>query len=328
MLLARAWQGKREARRRAAANLKPASFTTTPPPHPGASQDDAAGNAGQATKRVRAGDIYALVADSGVQTTLELLSLAHSRAAGGDAALAQFCTRVGPQRLSELLGNARAVTEAPRALAASAASRLDLLRQAAVELECTCSGAWLPGARRVLENNGEDVAAFCRDVCRALELGARRGTNLAIVGVPGCGKSTIFDSLDCIFKVMGKPERGSSFPLAGMMDAHILVWQDYCHHDSTMLFEDILSLSVGESIEIRVPHSRNVRHRNTAPMFYTSQQELRVQRRDAALSEQLNAAMAERFCTRIWQMPLPLSERLPNFPRCGRCCAAFFLLNR
>lgn len=303
-------------------------YSPLPPPSCEAWQDSAAGSQQHAAKRVRAGDIYALVAESGVRTTLELLSLAQRRAAGGDAALAQFCTRVGPQRLDELLSNARAVVEAPRALAASTSSRLDILRQAAVQMECTCSGRWSPGARRVLENNREDVAAFCTDVCRALEVGACRGTNLAIVGVPGSGKSTMFDSLDQVFTVMGKPERGSSFPLASIFSAHVLVWQDYCHHDSTVLFEDILSLSVGESVEIRVPHSRNVRHRNTAPLFFTSQQELRVQRRDAALSEQLNMAMAERFRVRRWHMPLPLTERIPNFPRCGRCCVAFFLLNR
>ena len=38
-----------------------------------------------------------------------------------------------------------------------------------------------------------------------------------------------------------------------------------------------------------------------------------------------NQAMDERFKTRMWSQPLQMSERVPDFPRCG-CCFANFIL--
>ena len=127
---------------------------------------------------------------------------------------------------------------------------------------------------------------------------------------------------------MGKPGRGSSFPLAGAADADLLFWQDWKHDDATVLFEDLLSLLVGERSDARVPHQRSMPFRNTSPLFYTSNSPLRVNRHDPALTASLNAAMAERFTTRVWRTPLPMGQRVTNFPRCSRCCAAFYLMHR
>jgi len=223
----------------------------------------------QPTKRFRSGDVYALVAEKGIRTSLELQALAQSLSAQGDSSLAQFCTTCGEKKLSDLVEAALAVIQAPQTLALRASSRMDLLRKAAREKLCACEGIWSVGAEKVLQNNGEDVQQFCRDVCRALELGACRGVNMAIVGLPGCGKSMLFESLDLIYEVMGKPQRGSTFPLSNVPKSHVLVWQEYKHHDGTILFEDLLSLAVGEKIDIRMPHAENLSHRDTAPMFYT-----------------------------------------------------------
>ena len=137
-----------------------------------------------------------------------------------------------------------------------------------------------------------------------------------------------FEPFDGIFTVMGKPEAKSSFPLASALGAHVLVWQDWKHNDGTILFEDVLSMLVGERIEVRVPHQRNVSFRNTSPLFYTANSPLYVLRRDPAEMMRLNAAMAERLVTRVWTRPLPKSERMPDFPRCSRCCASFFIAHR
>ena len=205
---------------------------------------------------------------------------------------------------------------------------MDLLRRAAVELPCSCSGLWVPGAKRVLKHSGEDTRSCCTDVCVALELGARRGTNVAIIGAQGSGKSMLFEPFDGIFKVMGKPEKGSTFPLAGAIGASVLLWQDWKHDDATVQFEDLLSFFVGERVDIRVPRARNVSFRNTSPLFFTSNSLMKVARADQNVTEVLNAAMSERFKTRCWRVPLPMNERDLNFPRCSRCCAAFYLMHR
>lgn len=164
------------------------------------------------------------------------------------------------------------------------------------------------------------------EVCRALEVGARRGVNVAIIGEPGCGKSMPFEPFDGIYTVMGKPESKSSFPLEGVLDAHVTLWQDWKFNDATILFEDLLSLTVGERTNIRIPCKTNVPFHNQSPLFYSSN--LYVVRRDPAEMMRLNAAIAESFCTRVWMVPIPSAERIVDFPRCSRCCANFYLMYR
>ena len=112
------------------------------------------------------------------------------------------------------------------------------------------------------------------------------------------------------------------------LEAQLLVWNEWKHNDSIVLFEDLLALIKGELMEIRVPCKKNVPHRNTAPLFFTSNSPLYVVRQDPSAMVKLNTAMNEAFCTRVWAIPLPKAERIANFPRCGRCCANFFLLHR
>ena len=279
-------------------------------------------------KRFRAGDMYALVTETGVQTVLELQGLAADNAAKKDSRLAEFCTGAGEDRLAEILRGALAIQAAPRELKLRSSTRMDLLRVAATEKVCMCAGRWIPGVINVLTYQEENVATFCQDVCRALEIGAKRGTNLAIIGEPGCGKSMVFESMDLIFKTMGKPDAKSTFPMAGVLDAALLVWQDYKHKDSIILFEDLLSLIAGERMEIRVPHRVNVSHRNVAPMFFSSNTLLSVRRDNPVDMIRLNAAMSERFRTRFWAKPIPHESRVEDFPRCGKCCANFLLMHR
>ena len=279
-------------------------------------------------KRVRSGDIYELVSSKKVGSALELQALACAEAAKGDTRLAHFCTSMGAEKVGQLVRSAASVLEAPAALRACQASRMDLLRDAASQKPCICNGKWIRGALMVLENNRENVNAFCRDVCKALEVGALRGTNIAIVGEPGCGKSMLFEPFGDIFKVMGKPQKKSSFSLTNALDAHILLWQDYKHHEETVGFEDLLSLIVGEQVEVRVPHQANTPFRNKAPLFYTSNSMLRVTREDPQETAKLNAAMHERFCYREWRTPIPHWMRQSDFPRCARCCAQFYLTYR
>ena len=157
---------------------------------------------------------------------------------------------------------------------------------------------------------------------------ARRGTNMAIIGEPGCGKSMLFEALDLTSNVMGKRDSKSACPLSGVIDAHILVCQEYYHKGGLVFFEDLLALLAGERMEIRAPHRKNVSHRNTAPMFYSSNSLLAVRRDGPARMQLLNKAMCERFSIRRWQWPIPKEHRQMDFPRCGRCCAHFFFVNR
>ena len=122
---------------------------------------------------------------------LDVHVMASKNAQQSDTRLAQFCNSVGVDKLSELIRSAVAIVNAPATLAIAAS-----------EWHCSCNGGWIPGAIRVLTNSREDLNGFCCDVLCALEFGACRGTNLAVVGVPGCGKSMLFEPFGLIFQIL------------------------------------------------------------------------------------------------------------------------------
>ena len=200
---------------------------------PGADED-------AVVKRYRRGDVYDIVVKNGSRSGLEIQALAATQAATGDFALAEFCTSIGEEELEKLVRNAVGVIDAEKRLEIKRSTRIDLMYKVDAEGVCTCGGVWKAGALNVLAHQGEDVAKFCEDVCRALELGAVRGCNMAIIGDRGCGKSMVFEPFDEIFSnVMGKPDSKSTFPLSNILDAQLLLWNEYMHKDSILLFGDL-----------------------------------------------------------------------------------------
>ena len=279
------------------------------------------------TSRFRAGDIFDFVKETGVKTLQELRARAHSTALQGDKRLAEFCTVHKDDDLQKFLNNAWAVHEAPQRALDSSPDRVAKLRQAAT-WPCTCGGLWTPRVVYVLRNKGEDVKTFCSDVYEALLMGACRGVNMAIIGPPGCGKSTVFEALDLIFVVTGKPQRDHSFALAGVLDAEVLLWQEFTWEPKVCAFEDLMSLMAGEKFGIREPGKKPRQFRNTAPMFYTAWGPLTFKSKDARKTWTYNKAMSERFKIRQWERPLPANGRLPKFPHCACCFASFILTNK
>ena len=178
----------------------------------------------------------------------------------------------------------------------------------------------------VLQHNGEHVPTFCNDVLEALRVGARRGANMAIIGPPGCGKSTVLEALDLIYKVSGKPQRESTFPLANVVDAEVLLWQEFEWDAKMCAFADLLALLAGEKFGIRLPNKKPQQYKNTSPMFYTAWEQLTFRGSPNKMLA-YNGAMDERFKTRYWARPLPQHGRLIEFPHCACCFASFILSN-
>ena len=92
---------------------------------------------------------------------------------------------------------------------------------------CECNGVWTPSILYVLQYHVEDFPVFCSDILRTLQTGAARGVNRAIVGPPGCGKSTVLEALELIYKCGAKPDRSNSFPLSSILDQEVLRWQEF-----------------------------------------------------------------------------------------------------
>ena len=60
-------------------------------------------------------------------------------------------------------------------------------------------------------------------------------------------------------------------------------------------------------------------------MFYTARGPLTYRSDDVQEMIQYTQAVAERFKTRVWAHPIPMEDRLPDFPRCGPCFSKFIL---
>lgn len=113
----------------------------------------------------------------------------------------------------------------------------------------------------------------------------------------------------------------------GILAADVLLWQDYKYQKKTLAWEDLLSVLVGERVEVRTHGGKNISFKNTAPMFYTSARAWSVHTFDPEESAELTLAMNERFTLHRWTRPLPMNERREDFPSCGACFARFVLEN-
>lgn len=278
----------------------------------------------QRMKRERVPDIFDLVHNKGLRTVDAVQAHAHEEAAAGRPALASLCTKQG-HKLPLWLKNAAAMHGAAGRAQRAAMTLQQKLEHAAHNIHCCCGGVWGMGAVTILSNNSIDPESFCMAVRRACALGALRGANVACVGVGGCGKSTLLEPLEDIFHCMPKPQQGSTFPFADLAEYDVLLWQDYSHHEDTLRFTDLLSMFVGESFGVRVPGARNEKVGNKAPIFYSGRAAMTATRGSPGAQAELNRMMAERFTTFAFVEPLPPSSRKADWPKCGRCAAAFYL---
>lgn len=245
----------------------------------------------------------------------------------GRVALAEFCSRQGG-KLEDLVANDWSVIEAPERAICVSASLIEKLWRASTELPCKCSGNWAAGAQDILARNYIDTFTFCGAVLEALRCGAKRGANVACIGLGGCGKSTLLEPLEQIFLCAAKPERKSTFPLGLILASEIILWQDYEHDEDTVCFSDLLSVFVGEGVGVRVPGKFNKKVRNLAPAFYSGRGPIRLRKsrtHTQDVADEYTGMMSERFTTFAFTSPIPLPLRQKEWPQCGRCAACFFI---
>ena len=187
------------------------------------------------------------------------------------------------------------------------------------------SGAGGPGVLQVVAANRITVAEYCHAMVRALQTGAKRGVNVACVGPGGCGKSALIEPLDKIYRTAPKPQAGSTFPLARVVNVEVMLWQDYSHDEATLRFTDLLAFFVGEAVAMRRPGQTNRSFRNEAPTFLTGRCPIQILSRDVAAAAELNRMMGERFVVFSFTQPLPFEVRQTEWKHCGRCFASFLL---
>ena len=231
-----------------------------------------------------------------------------------------------PQSLTGIR-NARRAIDATQLAEERGMTLMDKLRRASAQLTCECGGTWCAGVAQILLINIIDKHVFAKAMVRALEMGAKRGTNIGLVGRAGSGKSTLIESLEKVCTTAGKPQQNSSFPWSNAAQCDILLWQDYKHHEQTVSFTDLLSFLVGESVDVRVPGEKNVKVRNVAPMIYSGRAPLPSSFSEPSGRLEYDEMMMERFTTFRFTHPIDKHTRRPDYAQCGKCCAHFYLSN-
>ena len=71
-------------------------------------------------------------------------------------------------------------------------------------------------------------------------------------------------------------ESGSTCPLSGLLDAEVVLWQDFEYEAKKINCQDLLRLLVGEKVGVRSPGSVNIQHKNTTPVFYSAMQKIKT----------------------------------------------------
>ena len=103
-----------------------------------------------------------------------------------------------------------------------------------------------------------------------------------------------------------------------------MLWQDFFHNERTIQFSDLLFLFVGEAIGIRF-EGKSEKYINKAPIFYSGLMPMRCGNSDRSVAERLNGMMDDRFTIFSFGGPLPVGDRRPDWPKCGKCVATYFL---
>jgi hypothetical protein len=269
-------------------------------------------------------ELYQVIQSHNLKSVAAFQAHSLAEAAKGNFKLAEYCTKQG-HKLQGAIDQAWAIQSAPDRLEWNSLTLLEKLAKRAGTLQCECQGAWIPGVIKILSRNGHDPAGFCASIRLALQLGARRGVNIACIGSAGCGKSALLEAFEKIFHCMPKPQQGSPFSFSGLDEYDICLWQDYEHFEDTIRFTDLLSVFVGESFGIRHAGARNQKFANKAPLLLSGRDKIRSTHKRPEARAMLEDMMDERFTFFEFNNPLPKAERNAKWVHCGGCAANFYL---
>lgn len=263
-------------------------------------------------------EMFDTIVKEDIKTGDQLESKALAAYADGDGALLD--TLLKSRESSQLVKRARDIASAPARAARRSMSRLALLQQAS-QKTCSCQGEWVPAAEAVLTKNGVSFRHFAHDVLRALKFGAQKGTVLCVVGPSNSGKSFLLAPLAEIYNTHYKPPATTSFPLIGVFDYEILLWQDYRVGGDKVAWHELLSLFEGDTVHVAMPQSQVLGHRDEKmllPIFLSSSG--RLLGPDAEQTEHMNNRV--NYLQLAHAMP---AAEIRKIAACGPCFGRFVL---
>ena len=175
----------------------------------------------------------------------------------------------------------------------------------------------------LLEHHGKSAGRFAFCILRLLKLGtAAKNNNLLLYGESNSGKTGLTRPLMHIFenRTFLRPNKGDTFPLMGLEQHLITVFQDWRLSSSPRPWDTLLLLLEGESVTAAVKGAGSVLVHSPPPVIMTCQAKVQPRTAKGEIDEAERLAFHNRFQLRWhFKYALPQEQRDNKLKLCYRC---------
>ena len=277
----------------------------------------------------RPSDMYNTIRRLGarISSYQDLVAWAQEQRRRGDPRFEQFMARQGP-KMPALFGSWQALMAKPMSDYLQREKRLQLWN-AAAQAPCAC-----PTPQRLsqalsslMDHHQKDPGRWAFCVKKLVRLGtAAKNCNVFLHGESNAGKTGLTRPLIHIFgdRTFLRPNRGDTFPLQGLEQHLVGVWQDWRLATSPIPWDTLLLLLEGESVSAAVKGGAPVIVHHPPPFIITSQGKVVPKTAKGEPDEAERLAFNNRFGLR-WHLrvPLPSSMRDPMLKLCYGCIGCY-----
>ena len=224
-------------------------------------------------RRLTAYEVGEIIVQRNVKTLTELQALAFEQKKEGKTDLAEFLVNRNPKVVADVLQTAWEIENAPKKLARSRKSRMDLLEDAKSGSCVTgCHGEWLTCAQQILHNNGISLEFFRTAVKDLLVNGRGKYKNIMLTGPANCGKTFLLNPLTTIYDTFSNPATGT-FAWVGVDKAECIFLNDFRWSPQLIPWHDFLLLLEGQTVHLPAPKShfsKDIAVKSDTPIFCTT----------------------------------------------------------
>jgi hypothetical protein len=204
----------------------------------------------------------------------------------------------------------------------SRAIRLQIWEKAlGAECVCVTPNRLSNALQSCVDFHGKDATRFAFMLERMLRVGTSlKNSNILLWGASNAGKTAVTRPLIYMFgdRCWLRPSAGDTFPLQGLEQKVLGVWQDWRVETSPVPWDTLLLVLEGESVTCAVKGLPSVICHHPPPMVITAQK--RIAHLDG--SEVERQAFVNRFALR-WHLKKPLERKDEQLKLCYKCTGCY-----
>jgi len=271
----------------------------------------------------RPSDMYQIAKKHGFTSFTELCDWAKLQSTRGNKNYELFLARQGP-KMKPLFDSWKQLLSDPPTARSQRAQRLQLFHAAAASpCSCVTPNRLRAALRALLLHHNKDEGRWAFGVMRLLHLGtSAKNANMLLYGESNSGKTGLTRRLIHIFedKCFLRPNAGDSFPLQGLENYLVSVWQDFRVATSPVPWDSLLLALEGESVTAAVKGAAPVIVHFPPPFVVTSQSKIVPRTKRGEPDEAERLAWNNRFGLRWhFRLPIPQDQRDSRLKLCYGC---------